>query len=117
MDRIIEERAAEFIRAADSALAKLSPKGKALLAAIDTGLLPETEKGWDDEPFNRFWYRFSQDLGYDLNEYLNQREPVLNPDAEKKRERRYKNAQYRNLVIKSLLTFLFGLALGVLLKL
>lgn len=46
-------------------LAVLTIKGRALLAAIDAGLLPETPDGWDDEPFERFWSLFCKELGYD----------------------------------------------------
>ena len=46
----------------------LTIKGRALLAAIDAGLLPKVPDGWDDEPFQRFWQLFCKELGYDPDE-------------------------------------------------
>ena len=41
---------------------QITAKGEALIAAIETGLLPEIEKdgvrGYDDELFSRFWHEF-----------------------------------------------------------
>lgn len=41
-----------------------SPKGQALIAAVDAGLLPKVvrggEEGWDTEAFDRFWADFSR---------------------------------------------------------
>ncbi len=45
---------------------KLSLRGLALIAAIETGLLPEIERdgeaGYDDELFNRFWDAYSKSV-------------------------------------------------------
>lgn len=37
----------------------ITPKGIALLAAIDAGMLDETEEGWDDSKFEVFWADYS----------------------------------------------------------
>lgn len=43
---------------------RISLKGLALVAAIETGLLPEIEKdgelGYDDELFGRFWDMYNK---------------------------------------------------------
>ena len=45
---------------------RISPKGLALLAAVETGLLPEIEvdgvRGYDDVLFTRFWDCFMSKL-------------------------------------------------------
>lgn len=45
---------------------KLTLKGLALIAAIETGLLPEIERdgvvGYDTDLFNRFWDAFSKSV-------------------------------------------------------
>ena len=33
----------------------LTPKGIAILAAIEADLLPKVKGGWDDTKFNKFW--------------------------------------------------------------
>lgn len=33
----------------------LTPKGIATLSAIEAGLLPKVDGGWDNSLFNRFW--------------------------------------------------------------
>ena len=38
----------------------LTPKGIAIMCAIDSGLLPEVVGGWDDSLFNIFWEKFEQ---------------------------------------------------------
>ena len=42
---------------------RLTHKGLALIAAIETGLLPEIERdgiiGYDDELFSRFWNKYN----------------------------------------------------------
>ena len=37
-----------------------SPKGIAMIAAKESGLLPEIPGGWDTEAFERFWDIFSR---------------------------------------------------------
>lgn len=41
---------------------RITPKGIAVIDAIDAGLLPETEDGWDDSAFEVFWEKFSTHL-------------------------------------------------------
>ena len=41
-------------------LSVITEKGYALMAAIDAGLLEETEDGWNNEKFEKFWAQFTQ---------------------------------------------------------
>ena len=41
-------------------LSVITEKGYALMAAIDAGLLEETEDGWNTEKFEKFWTQFTQ---------------------------------------------------------
>ena len=41
-------------------LSVITEKGYALMAAIDAGLLEETEDGWNTEKFEKFWAQFTQ---------------------------------------------------------
>lgn len=36
----------------------LTPKGVATIAAIESGLLPAVNGGWDDTQFKSFWDKF-----------------------------------------------------------
>lgn len=42
--------------------AAITEKGRAVAFAIECGLLPRIEKGWDDEAFNKFWQEYTNDL-------------------------------------------------------
>lgn len=44
-------------------VSSLTPKGCAMLAAIDAGFLPKVEGGRGDELFNRFWEIYTKNLG------------------------------------------------------
>lgn len=39
---------------------QLTPKALAITAAIESGLLPEVEGGWDDNKFNVFLLKFEK---------------------------------------------------------
>ena len=41
-------------------LSVITEKGYALMAAIDAGLLEETEDGWNTEKFEKCWAQFTQ---------------------------------------------------------
>ena len=41
---------------------KISEKGKAVLIAIECGLCPKTQDGYDDRAFNLFWDRYAKTL-------------------------------------------------------
>jgi len=41
---------------------RLTEKGYAIIVAIESGLLPRVEGGWDDTVFNKFWDKYSADL-------------------------------------------------------
>lgn len=43
----------------ESTKPSVTPKGIAIIAAIESGLLPEVEGGWDDTAFQIFWERFN----------------------------------------------------------
>lgn len=48
---------------------QITPKGIAIMAAIESELLPEIEGGWDDSKFNIFWEKFENSLkerGYSI---------------------------------------------------
>ena len=40
----------------------VSMKGLAVLAAVDAGILPKVNGGWDDTSFNKFWELFEKSL-------------------------------------------------------
>ena len=40
----------------------LSNKGLAIKAAIESGMLPEVDGGWDDSVFNVFWEKYENYL-------------------------------------------------------
>mgnify|MGYP005772437537 CR=1 FL=1 len=47
----------------------LTPKGIATICAIDSGLLPKVDGGWDDTAFNKFWEQFEKvmiEQGYSI---------------------------------------------------
>ncbi len=52
--------------------AVLSLKGKAFIAAVETGLLPLVERngktGYDDELFDKFWKYFTEMPGIEIRE-------------------------------------------------
>lgn len=103
-------------------LAGLTIKGRALLAAIDAGLLPETPDGWDDEPFERFWSLFCKELGYDPDARGTESpEETTNPFEdgskmlnEQRPGQRQDNSQKDKPYLKTTIRFLFGLAFFVL---
>lgn len=39
---------------------QLTPKGLAITAAIESGLLLEVKGGWEDSKFNAFWSKFEK---------------------------------------------------------
>ncbi len=40
----------------------LSHKGVAVISAIQSGLCPEVEGGWDTDDFEKFWTKYQADL-------------------------------------------------------
>lgn len=38
----------------------LTDKGLAVTAAVESGLLPRVDGGWDDTKFNEFWQRYEE---------------------------------------------------------
>lgn len=41
---------------------RLTPKGIAVLSAVDAGMLPRAENGWDTSQFDAFWEDFTDRL-------------------------------------------------------
>lgn len=41
---------------------EITDKGLAVIAAIESGLMPEVEGGWDDTKFNEFWEKYQSSL-------------------------------------------------------
>lgn len=41
---------------------QLTQKGIAIVAAIESGLLPKTDNGWDDTAFEKFWEKYEKML-------------------------------------------------------
>ena len=64
------KKAADRIVSGGKSRMVVSPKGLALIAAVETGLLPEVDGGWDDRAFERFWTRFTQELQKQGADYL-----------------------------------------------
>lgn len=48
--------------------ARITTKGEILLAAIDSGLIPETEKGYSLDNFERFWKK-AEKIKWDKTEH------------------------------------------------
>ena len=49
----------------------IGPKGLAIIAAVESGLLPKIgNEGWDDSKFHIFWAMFTKDLRKQGREYL-----------------------------------------------
>lgn len=40
----------------------LTHKGLAVISAIQSGLCPKTEEGWDTNGFEKFWAKYQDDL-------------------------------------------------------
>lgn len=53
----------------------ITPKGIAVLAAIDAGLCPEVDGGYDTEAFEKFWQQYDLSLrkkfNYEINDINN----------------------------------------------
>lgn len=47
----------------------LTDKGIAIIAAIESGLLPEVEGGWDDTAFQKFWSLYEKMLAEHYKDY------------------------------------------------
>lgn len=50
--------------------AEITPKGLALIAAIQNGLAEEVEGGYNVDKFNRFWEQIEDDLFKNGREYV-----------------------------------------------
>ena len=102
---------------ASSGCISISAKGLALLCAIDAGLCPEIEDGYDIEAFEHFWAKYEADLAEYGKRYAYNAGKMLDQQPEDEGYRRYKYRCYRNLILKSLLAFGFGVFVSLLFKL
>ena len=69
----------------------ITRKALALGAAIDSGLLPKIEDGWDDTKFNKFWEMYEEYLSayFDDKTCKRNRKPRERAEEEKNGERRF----------------------------
>ena len=87
-------------------------KGRAVLSAVNAGLLPKIDGGWDDTAFIRFWESFEPELRKEINKEIDQATMVLYQQREQRADDRSKK---RFKKLEPTIGFLFGLFLGVLL--
>lgn len=83
----------------------LNLKGCALLAAIDAGLLPKIDGGWDDQAFEQFWRNFMDNLRK-ADEKLNNQDDHSCDDS-----RHYWKEEFVNCILM-LIGSLIGSAIG-----
>lgn len=87
-------------------------KGRALVDAVDSGLIPETDDGWDDTGFLRFWELFEPELRKEIEKEVNHAATMLyqqrNHGSNDCTKKRIKN-------LKFAVRFLFGFLIGFLL--
>ena len=84
---------------------KVTKKGLALLAAIETGLVPKSEDGYEIGSFSKFWEAYENLLAE------NAKKPFSKQSQNKSYKRR-NNAEY----LKFCLLAAFGFALGLILQ-
>lgn len=103
-------------------------KGCALLAAIDSGLIPEQNGGYDTAPFEKFWSSYMDHLARvyrasgksapkskskPANQAAEEPGEMLSNHAKSERDERH---YYRNLILRSVSAFLIGAILIAFLK-
>lgn len=86
-------------------------KGRAVVAAIDAGLLPKIDGGWNDTGFIRFWELFEPVLQKEIDKEVNHAVMVF---YEQRKQRANGYAEERIEKLKTAVRFLFGLFLGFL---
>lgn len=90
----------------------VSDKGLAVLAAIDSGLIPKTETGADISQFETFWSLYQENLAKHRLYQLNDLAKVLDKERQERAgDRAYYRSKYRNLVIGSYIGALLGVIL------
>lgn len=92
-------------------------KGRALVDAIDSGLIPETDDGWDDTGFLRFWELFEPDLRKEIEKEVDQAAAMLYQQRDQRANDRannsVKNRLFRlELTVSGLVGLLFGFFLS-----
>lgn len=95
----------------------ITTKGIALLAAIEAGICPKVDEGYNTDAFELFWSKFETELAKKRENGSHNAQNMLNNQAEDERYHRYKHRCQRNLIFKLLLSFFLGLLLMALLKL
>ena len=92
-------------KAGDGTALKITLKGRAVIAAVDAGLLPEVDGGWDDTGFLRFWEEFEPDLRKEIQKEVNHTVMVLCQQCEQRADNR---TEKRIKKLESAVRFLFG---------
>lgn len=87
----------------------VSEKGIALLAAIESGLLPMTEEGADDVLFNRFWDIYQKRL---QREGGKKRDDLTRMLQQKCEQCAYNRAEYRTKNLRTAISAFLGYLLG-----
>lgn len=92
----------------------LTPKAIALLSALNAGMIPEVEEGYDDAQFQAFWNNFEARLTEQGLKIVKDPGPMLN---QQRKQRAEEYIKYLKLVLcaffgsllTSLLSYLFSL--------
>lgn len=90
----------------------VSDKGCAVLAAIDSGLISETETGANTSQFETFWSLYQENLAKHRLYQLNDLAKVLDKERQERAgDRAYYRSKYRDLMIGSYIGALLGVIL------
>lgn len=92
---------------------RITLKGIAVVQAVEAGLCPEAEDGYDDSAFLKFWDTFEPELWKYVQEHPEDAIEVLYDKPKKERDDRH---YYRNLILRSIATFFIGSILMALLE-
>ena len=84
-------------------------RGRAIIAAIESGLIPKVDGGWDIKGFLRFWEVFEPDLRKEIGKEVDHTVMVLcqqcNQGADNRTQKGIKK-------LESAVRFLFGFLFG-----
>ena len=103
---------------ADTSRLSISDKGIAVRAAIECGLIPKAEKGFDTSQFEKFWSLYHEDLAKHRSYQINDLAKVLNKERQDRAsDCAYYRSKYRCITISSLVGAFLGSILTVLFQL